>query len=193
MGWLFYHRPQGESDRDHFAAKIDANVFEIIDCTTVNNVFYAAVLDKRDDSVMAWVNLIRRQRGEFNFGYKDMDERMGPGSYDCPPRILDLLTPIDSEWANQWRSECRKHAARKTEERAAAAKVVNGTVITVDQPLNFGDGRLADTFQLATEGRKRRWIANPGTPNKFLVRLPQDWASRYRWVVKQASDHAPEA
>jgi hypothetical protein len=43
-----------------------------------------------------------------------MDETMGPLEARCPERILDLLTPTDNEYANQWRHDCRHyHAKRK--------------------------------------------------------------------------------
>jgi hypothetical protein len=43
-----------------------------------------------------------------------MDETMGPVESRCPERILDLLTPTDSEYANEWRARCRAfHAASK--------------------------------------------------------------------------------
>jgi len=47
------------------------------------------------------------------FGYKDMSERMGPYQIECPTDILDLLTPTTSEYANNWRAECRALAARR--------------------------------------------------------------------------------
>lgn len=51
------------------------------------------------------------------WGYKDMDETMGPFSYDCPASILALLTPTDNKNANEWRETCRKVLAEKAEKR----------------------------------------------------------------------------
>lgn len=57
-----------------------------------------------------------------NFGYKDMDESMGPCEHDCPLSILKLLSHRDDEWAVEWRTACRNNAAKK----AAVKKDPNG-------------------------------------------------------------------
>jgi len=44
----------------------------------------------------------------FNFSYKNMSEDMGPAQSECPESILDLLSPTESDWANEWRERCRK-------------------------------------------------------------------------------------
>jgi hypothetical protein len=186
MGWLFYHRPKGESDRDHFATKL-GDPKEILACTTIRNVFYAAVRDKRDDEVFALVILIRRQRGEFNFGYKDMDEAMGPGVAECPVGILDLLTPTDNKIANQWRRQCREHAAAVADARRRARAVVDGTVIVIDHPLTFEGHGEADTFRCVKRDGRRWWVANPGG-DEFNVRLGADWATRFHWTIKTDGD-----
>jgi len=180
MGWSTYHRAPGETDREHFQKELRKGV-EIIDCTTVKNVFYAAA--KEGDEVYALVFLIHRSRGYYNFGVKTMDETVGPGSYDCPDRILDLLTPTDSKWANEWREECRKQNKAKAEARAKAKdnKVTDGSTIRLANPLNFQGGHTAQEFRLRVDGRRRRWVGNPGTDDQFLCRLPRDWATLYQW------------
>ena len=37
---------------------------------------------------------------------KTMDETMGPFYYDCPKRILKMLSPTDNEAALEWRRKC---------------------------------------------------------------------------------------
>ena len=39
-----------------------------------------------------------------------MEESMGPCYYDCPVSILNVLSPTDSEFANNWREACRQKA-----------------------------------------------------------------------------------
>lgn len=46
------------------------------------------------------------------FFYKPITEDMGPCYYDCPNTILDLLSPVDSEYANEWRMRCRNLNAK---------------------------------------------------------------------------------
>ena len=45
-----------------------------------------------------------------NWGYKDVDETMGPYQHDFPVSWLDLLSPCDSEYAVSWRENVRKRA-----------------------------------------------------------------------------------
>ncbi len=182
MGWVTYHRPAGQTDREHFTKEMNAD-HEILDCATVKRTFYAAVRNKTDGQVWAWVCLIQRTRGEYNFGYKSMDESMGPNEAECPARILDLLTPTESQWANEWREACRKRIAHKAEARATTTTVKDGTVIKLAKPLHFRGDHEAQEFRLRVIGRTRRWVANPGTDEQFVCRLPQDWATRYIWEV----------
>jgi hypothetical protein len=62
----------------------------------------------------------------FNFSYKDMDESMGPFECKCPKYILDLLSPTDNQFANEWREACR---ANNRHEKNALGKLPAGTVI----------------------------------------------------------------
>lgn len=52
------------------------------------------------------------------FGYKDMDDGMGPVEAECPEAILQLLTPTESSYALAWRTRCWAGA----DERRAAGR-----------------------------------------------------------------------
>lgn len=43
------------------------------------------------------------------WGYKDIDETMGPVESHAPAAILDLLSPTTDQWALDWRERCRKN------------------------------------------------------------------------------------
>lgn len=43
----------------------------------------------------------------YNWGYKDVDETMGPNEISFPYTWLDLLTPTDSKYANEWRARVK--------------------------------------------------------------------------------------
>jgi hypothetical protein len=181
MGWSTYHRPAGQTDREHFQGEVREGL-TILDSSTVKNVFYAAARDGQTGEVFALVFLIQRTpRDYFNFGVKAMDETVGPCYYDCPARILDLLTPTESEYATAWRAQCREQLARKTEARASTATVKDGSVIRLASALKFRGGYEAQEFKLRVSGRTRRWVGNPGTGEQFVCRLPRDWATRYAW------------
>lgn len=59
-----------------------------------------------------------RYQGEA-WGYKDIEECMGPYYYSCPLKYLDLV-PLDIYGGNvEWREQVREHHARKAEKRRA--------------------------------------------------------------------------
>jgi len=101
MGWTTLHRDPGTTDREFFETEFPTTLArdgEILACATVRNVFYAAVRTRESGQVWALVVLLRRSRAGvgswYNFGYKEMDERMGPAEARCPARVLDLLSPL---------------------------------------------------------------------------------------------------
>jgi hypothetical protein len=121
VGWTFYHRDNGETNLEHFRAKFTN--YELLDGMTVGGTFYGALRDPEDGSVTAVVFLTRRvPRDYYNFGYKDMDEAMGPNEARCPERILALLTEAPNEYAHEWRNRCHEYNER-------IAKVKRGSVI----------------------------------------------------------------
>ena len=84
--------------------------------------FYAAVEHvKADGTREVWAAVLKVNwypRDHYNCCVKTMSEFEGPYYHNCPEKILKLLTPTDSEWANTWREKCwanvnRKKVARK--------------------------------------------------------------------------------
>jgi len=143
MGWTFTNRPKGTSDRDWFTAELGEGL-DILATHSTFRVFYAAVRNANTDQVFALVALKQWNRDDYyNFGTKVMDETVGPCEAEAPAKILDLLTPTDSDWANEWRQKCWDNLAAKK----AADKVTPGTVVTFDSPLNFGRWGQFDQFR----------------------------------------------
>ena len=151
MGWTTLHRDKGMSDREFFEKEFPNGLTQngkILKCATVRNVFYAAVQNNDDaphmpGKVWALVVLIQRTRGDYNFGYKDMDENMGPNADDCPIEILDLLSPTDHDYALSWRASCRA----KREALASKPKVGAGTRVRFATPLRFTNGDELSVFE----------------------------------------------
>ena len=82
---------------------------KVLKAAMVSGVYYAAyVMDRRPEEVHGIVCLVRKSKGEFI--YKDIDEDMGPFESKCPVSILDMLSPTESQWANEWRARCREYA-----------------------------------------------------------------------------------
>ena len=142
MGWVFQHRRTGTSNQDWFQQHFGEG-HQILDMATVKGTVYGAV-KLPDGRVEAVVILTRWVRGDqHNFGYKDMDESMGPCEDECPARILDRLSdPAPNDYAVEWRAKCRA----RLEQRAARPVVRRGDTVWFLKPLKFESGDELDTF-----------------------------------------------
>ena len=119
-----------------------------------NRTYYAAaqvMVDGVGGDVFAIVCKViwnpKSKTGE-HFGYKDMDESMGPCEDNCPAHILDLLTSTDKEHALDWRRRCRANLERR------ARKIEDGDRIKLASALTFTDGHVGDEFIVAKRGRR---------------------------------------
>ena len=132
MGWTSYHASFYKNGKIDRKAECDS----IMNCDMVGNkdryeerksamvgsTYYAAVkktifktgAEPEKESVFGVVMLTSvNNKDYYNFSYKDIDESAGPGYYDCPKGILDLLTPTEYEWAEKWRERCYENIKRK--------------------------------------------------------------------------------
>lgn len=160
MGTACTHKPAGMSLDQFFKDKVFRWGDDLPDRYTVLATaykapcLYAAVeqLNKKTGERRVWaaVTKVRFHRADYhNLCYKDMSENEGPYYHDCPARILDLLTPSDNEYANEWRENCRKKIAKAAEARAR--KIEAGTVLmyggkryTVTEKAKFGWCKVHD-------------------------------------------------
>lgn len=140
--------------------------FEVLKSTMVGSVYYAAVkrtkfateTEPEDSKVFAAVCLTSIDRKDyFNFSYKDMDESCGPCYYDCPKGILDLLSPTENEWVNNWRAKCRENLEKKKDPNALSNLPV-GTIIQVTMPFDTKYFTEGDVVKLRKDrnGRTNR-------------------------------------
>ena len=128
----------------------------------VANTVYMAVksTDKATEEsyVFAAVILISNTK-KHGFGYKDMDESVGPCQCDCPDRIMRLLTrrsaisptpampPIGAP-----ASPRRKTAA--AELRTKRKRLMPGAIVTLQNEVRFRDGKTATAFRMRFFQRK---------------------------------------
>lgn len=159
MGWTSYHAPatyntktnryvvdrKAECDKLFNCDMIkNRGKYEVLKSRMVGSTYYAAVkmtryateTEPEKTQVIAAIVLTSvSNKDYFNFSYKDMDETVGPYNYDCPKSILDLLTPTDSEWANNWRKQCYENIAAK-KNHDGLNKLPIGSVIEVTMPVD---------------------------------------------------------
>ena len=85
--------------------------YKLIKSALIGICYYAAVrmLKKTEQPVVGIViKTTVRMKEDLNFLYKWVSEDMGPADTYCPDNILDELSEADSDWAKNWRAECRK-------------------------------------------------------------------------------------
>lgn len=99
MGWTVFER----EPRNGWKAYLDESLGDgnelVASKIASDGVYYCAI--KSDGVTFAVVALIEGS------GYKVLDEDMGPYAYECPPEILDVLSPARSKYAEKWRAGCR--------------------------------------------------------------------------------------
>jgi len=159
MGWTTTHKPS------HIGAKeyIEANCltwespthdYRVLDGGVKNFRTYYGAVEKTDRStgerqVFAVIFMLQFYKNDYhNFGYKDMDESAGPYQAECPERILKLLTPTTSQYAQQWRDACW---AKITAKKAKPA-------INVGTALTYGGVNYVVNMVL---GRRGYQVINP--------------------------------
>ena len=122
MGWTFTdYRQPGMSHAEFFSKELlrspeEGGTSRIIDSAFVygeeGSVFYAAVATESIVGTEVWALVVLTQgRGGARFGWKEMDETMGPAEDGCPARILELLTETHNQHALEWRQRCRERMA----------------------------------------------------------------------------------
>ena len=132
MGWDYTHATHytrtGAIDKkaeidELYAWQNDTKKYEVVRSCMVGATYYAAVkatvLSTGEAETFAAVALTHtNNRDYFNFGVKTKEESMGPCEDHCPASILSLLSPTDSEYANNWRERCRKNIEAKKDPHA---------------------------------------------------------------------------
>jgi hypothetical protein len=194
MGWLYMESLKGHSgprqylDAQFTFARPDRTCKVLRSALVAMRVYYAAVETVRvnagERTVFAAVCLVRynpRDREGYIFGYKDMDETVGPNEAGCPEAILDLLTPTEYPYAKAWRARCRENAAAR---RALSQKPSPrpGQTIMLDEPLVFSDGRTLDRFEVVASPRSRRAVLFREPQSGGLYRIANVKKRSYRLI-----------
>ena len=149
MGWVHCfdgrRKPDGTIDRKYECDRLctwecfgaDGKITssgKVLKSAMVGSTYYAAVQNHKGEVWAAvFLTCSRTKWDGTAWGYKDMDETMGPNEDRCPASILALLTPTDSQWANEWRERCRKNIAKAAEIRKNGRKppfVPTGVAVT---------------------------------------------------------------
>jgi hypothetical protein len=140
----------------------------VLATATVRNTIYAAIRNEDKASgksyVFAAVILFRNTKRD-GFGYKQMDEGMGPCEVDCPARIMRLLSPVEDlpspGYAADWRAKVEAARTERRKMTARRQRLTPGCIVRLTHPAVFKSlGFEDDTFTLL-EIRKRTPIFAP--------------------------------
>ena len=115
MGWLFMYGASRRDVIDHITR--DQSNEEGV-CRTLRkyfrgNTMYALHESGKHGEVRKWIGIYLLQRSVEGWGYKDMDESIGPFCYDCPLSYLEEADEPINENARKWREQVRLEAAKK--------------------------------------------------------------------------------
>lgn len=137
MGWTSQHASHYKGtivDRkkecDSYFEGINEEHYKVLKSSMVGSVYYAAVKKlteaKKDENGQYTYTPVENgnifgvviltstdMKDYFNFSFKLIEEQLGPGYYDCPVGILDLLSETNDEISLAWRKKCREKHERK--------------------------------------------------------------------------------
>jgi hypothetical protein len=112
MGWTFNTRRQNKAEfvAEMRAAKLTPGYAILRDALVGNNLWQLV----QHPQGFKYVSLIRMEQDAGCWGYKGLDETVGPNYYDCPLSLLDAADEPRSDWAKTFREKVREyHAANK--------------------------------------------------------------------------------
>lgn len=159
MGWTFFHKPKGIKAVDAIKDGCGAAWLEkhfVASSATREAVFIVAKFHEPDSDVyipdadgmiraLLVYSIKSVPKDEYNFGYKDMTETMGP--YGCPApmsiiaqcsELQDPIGPLPDysslKSARNYRAGSAAHAARKALKRGLKP----GDKVTLAKPMSFG-------------------------------------------------------
>lgn len=157
MGWYGINKNSYETPKEAIFREFNNPKYKIIDMAQKQfNTMYIAYQEVETGTVRASVVLLRYDRKDRELMYKEMGEESEPFYYDCPERILKLLTPTTNEHALKWREQCWKNI--NTVKDMKKKKIGEGTVIKFKNEITFTNGFKADTFQLEKGWNGKGWI-----------------------------------
>ena len=173
MGWTFVHKEKDKTILEFFKGEFNGEHSKVVDCAVVNlKTAYLAYEITRPDKPRQVVGIVCLldyvPKDWFNFGYKDVEESMGPCECDCPEKILKQLTSDDlnpiSDWASKWRQKCWQNI----EQKKARPSLKGGLLIRFERSISFQDGAKSDTF-IVEDARKQIFVCAK-THRRYKIR-----------------------
>lgn len=144
MGYTFYDN-KVKSPKKELDSIFNTKDKEVLLSKIIGNIYYAAIKNKNSLQIYA---LICKFKNRNFFGYKDMTEYEHPFFYNCPKKILEILSETDDENALSWRFKVSEYIKKSD----SLAENVGKTYI-FDEPFEY-NGSLYDSFILKRKNSK---------------------------------------
>ena len=187
MGWLFmskYHMGGFHSPKAYLDAQCSyapgserTQGLRLLKSVWSGGEYYAAVQPYDEtgavEPVLAIVCLVRwnpKSTSGQHFGFKDMDEGMGPCEAKCPASVLDLLGPPRNEYAAEWRRRCRRRIAL-----LQRPKPQTGDLLIFPEDIHFGDAYSCRRFRMVDNGRRAIFRGEGGGLYQIRRYMERDW------------------
>ena len=104
----------------------------VLKSAMVGSTYYAALRVGSEKVIGVIILTCGKGKDGTLWGYKIMDESMGPCADRCPAGVLALLTPTSSLLAKEWRARCQANilnAAKKRKYGALPIKAPQGVIV----------------------------------------------------------------
>jgi hypothetical protein len=114
MGWLFLYSMRTRQDLVRHLRRPErfGESVELVQASTRGNHHWYLMRERATGQ--HWIGLDLMQSSTDGWGYKDMDETVGPCAVDCPLAYLDAPHAERDGWAAQWRERVREYHAKLT-------------------------------------------------------------------------------
>jgi hypothetical protein len=193
MGWTFMPsrgRDAVEIIRDQLECENDTFADKVIDHAVVGTTIYllvartpkaawkpCATYVNDADGSFRWIAVVltSKARDAYDFGYKELEEWMGPVEASCPKRIIAAASALrdpdpsnEGNYAARWRKKCLDQATAKARRKA---ELVHGATICLSCIVDFTDGYKGDRFVVEIVKRHGRNCTYFRAPNGSLYRI----------------------
>jgi hypothetical protein len=193
MGWTFMPsrgRDRTEIIRSQLDWENDTFIDKVLDLAGVGTTVYllvcrtpkaawepSTIYVNDTDGSFRWIAifLTRKACDAYDFGYKGLQESMGPVEACCPRRLIAAASPlrdpdptIEGNYAARWRQKCLDQATAKAKRKA---ELVHGTTVHLSRVLDFTDGHRGDRFVVEIVRQRGRSHTYFKAPNGSLYRI----------------------
>ncbi len=154
MGWTYNAHP---CSKESFVKQILMESGAILAHSVRGNRLWT-IYQPKGSEADPFILLFLLSRSNGCWGYKDMDETMGPYFFDCPLSFLDIVPEPEKgchlslgETGKSWRDHVREYHAKRREDASRRPEVGDKVIISNDTYPGYG-GEYTITHNLGRRG-----------------------------------------